>query len=73
MTHPSHSGPMESRLVDPALSLSLCALADNTKAQRGDLHSFHHHKVITVDGVGRGDQSVKMAVVPEYWCSTQTV
>jgi hypothetical protein len=54
-------------------SISILASLLTHKAQRGDLHSFHHRKVITVDGVGRGDQSVKMAVVPEYWYGTQTV
>jgi hypothetical protein len=59
--------------VSGSRSISILASLLTRKAQRGNLHSFHHHKVITVDGVGRGDQSVKMAVVPESWCSTQTV
>lgn len=59
--------------VSGSRSISILASLLTRKAQCGDLRSFHRHKVITVDGVGRGDQSVKMAVVPEYWCSTQTV
>jgi hypothetical protein len=59
--------------VSGSRSISILASLLTRKAQRGDLHSFHHRKVIAVDGVGRGDQSVKMAVVPEYWCSTQAV
>jgi hypothetical protein len=59
--------------VSGSRPISIVASLLTRKAQRGDLHSFHHHKVITVDGVGRGDQSVKVAVVPEYWCIPQTV
>ena len=59
--------------VSGSRSLSILASLLTRKAQCGYLRSFHRHKVITVDGAGRGDQSVKMAVVPEYSCSPQTV
>jgi hypothetical protein len=52
--------------VSGSRSISIIASLLTRKAQRGDFRSVNFHKVITVDGVGRGDQSVKMAVVPEH-------
>jgi hypothetical protein len=47
-------------------SISILESLLTRKAQCGGLPSYHRHKVITIDGAGRGHQSVKMAVVPEY-------